>query len=150
MSEEKLSQARGIKIDHLVNSILKDKSKKDEIINKLMPFFSLKVIPQREIDRVYSALEMIEPEKIRLIEEYILVEKKYTEKNLFRTNSKSVGLSDYDLDLSLKILGHKQSFNYDSTDIKNNNISINNSKSHFIHSIVVKLLFRIVIDFKDI
>ena len=149
MSEEKLSQARGIKIDHLVNSILKDKSKKDEIINKLMPFFSLKVIPQREIDRVYSALEMIEPEKIRLIEEYILEEKKYTEKNLFRTNSKSVGLSDYDLDLSLNILGHKQSGNYDSTDMKDNNSSINNSKSHCIHSIVVKL-FRIVIDFKDI
>lgn len=149
ISEEKLSQGRGIKIDHLVNLILKDKSKKDEIINKLMPFFSLKVIPQREIDRVYSALEMIEPAKIRLIEEYILEEKKYSEKNLFRTNSKSVGLSDYDLDLSLNILGHKQSVNYDSTDMKNNNSSINNSKSHCIHSIVVKL-FRIVIDFKDI
>lgn len=80
ISEEKLSQGRGIKIDHLVNSILKDKSKKDEIINKLMPFFSLKVIPQREIDRVYSALEMIEPAKIRLIEEYILEEKNTVKK----------------------------------------------------------------------
>ena len=92
---------------------------------------------------------MIEPAKIRLIEEYILEEKKYSEKNLFRTNSKSVGLSDYDLDLSLNILGHKQSFNYDFTDMKNNNSSINNSKIHCIYSIVVKL-FWIVIDFKDI
>ena len=43
ISEEKLSQGRGIKIDHLVNSILKDKSKKDEIINKLMPFLAWKL-----------------------------------------------------------------------------------------------------------
>ena len=62
------------------------------------------MVPQREIDRVYSALEKIEPDKVDLIEEYILEEEKYSENNLFRTKSKSVGLSDYDLDLSLSIL----------------------------------------------
>ena len=58
------------KIDDLINSVFKDKSKKPEIIQKLRPFFSLKVIPQREIDRVYSAVEKISSEKIDLIEEY--------------------------------------------------------------------------------
>ena len=65
------------KIDDLINSVFKDKSKKPEIIQKLRPFFSLKVIPQREIDRVYSAVEKIDPEKIDLIEEYEYEEKKY-------------------------------------------------------------------------
>ena len=56
------------KIDDLINSVFKDKSKKPEIIQKLRPFFSLKVIPQREIDRVYSAVEKIDPDKIDIIE----------------------------------------------------------------------------------
>ena len=98
------------KIDDLINSVFKDKSKKPEIIQKLRPFFSLKVIPQREIDRVYSAVEKIDPEKIDLIEEYEYEEKKYDSKNKFTTKSKSVGLSNFDLDLSASIWGHKQSF----------------------------------------
>ena len=51
------------KIDDLINSVFKDKSKKPEIIQKLRPFFSLKVIPQREFDRVYSEVEKIEQKK---------------------------------------------------------------------------------------
>ena len=101
------------KIDDLINSVFKDKSKKPEIIQKLRPFFSLKVIPQREIDRVYSAVEKIDPDKIDIIEEYEYEEKKYDSKNKFTTKSKSVGLSNFDLDLSASIWGHKQSFKFD-------------------------------------
>ncbi len=63
------------KIDDLISSVFKDKSKKPEIIEKLRPFFSLKVIPQREIDKVYSAVEKIEPDKVDLIEEFEYEEK---------------------------------------------------------------------------
>ena len=137
------------KIDDLIGSVFKDKSKKPEIIQKLRPFFSLKVIPQREIDKVYSAVEKIEPDKIDLIEEYEYEEKKYNSKNKFTTKSKSVGLSNFDLDLSASIWGHKQSFKFDQ---KEENFNINqesSSRNYCIHSIVVKL-FRIVIDFKQI
>ena len=33
--------------DKLINSVFKDKSKKTDLIEKLRPLFSLKVIPQR-------------------------------------------------------------------------------------------------------
>lgn len=137
------------KIDKLISSVFKDKSKQYEIIEKLRPFFSLKVIPQREIDRVYSAVEKIDPEKIGLIEEYKYEEEKYDSKNVFTAKSKSVGLSDFDLDLSVSILGHKQSLKYDDNNEKSNFNMENNSKIHCIHSIVIKL-FRIIIDFKEI
>ena len=146
---DEINQTEEIKIDNLINSVFKDKKKKEEIIRKLRPFFSLKVIPQKEIDRVYAAMESIEPEKVTLIAINNFEENKFGEKNIFRAKSKSLGLSDNDLDLSINILGHKQSFNYDS---KEENSSINyqnSSKIHCIHSIVVKL-FRIVIDFKDV
>ena len=146
---DEINQTEEIKIDNLINSVFKDMKKKEEIIRKLRPFFSLKVIPQKEIDRVYAAMESIEPEKVTLIAINNFEENKFGEKNIFRAKSKSLGLSDNDLDLSINILGHKQSFNYDS---KEENSSINyqnSSKIHCIHSIVVKL-FRIVIDFKDV
>ena len=41
------NENKGIKINNLVSSIFKEKSKKNEIIEKFRPFFSLKVIPQR-------------------------------------------------------------------------------------------------------
>jgi len=138
-----------VKIYELINSVFKDKSKKAEIIEKLRPFFSLKVIPQREIDKVYSAVEKINPENVDLIEEFKYEEEKYDSKNVFETKSKSVGLSDFDLDLSLSIFGHKQSLKYEDKDEKSNNDSKSNTKMHCIHSIVVSL-FRIVIDFKEI
>ena len=147
--EQNKDMVEKFKIDDLISSVFKDKSKKPEIIHKLRPFFSLKVIPQREIDKVYSAVEKIEPDKIDLIEEYEYEEKKYDSKNKFTTKSKSVGLSNFDLDLSASIWGHKQSFKFDQ---KEENFNINqesSSKNHCIHSIVVKL-FRIVIDFKEI
>ena len=49
---DEINQTEEIKIDNLINSVFKDKNKKEEIIRKLRPFFSLKVIPQKEIDRV--------------------------------------------------------------------------------------------------
>ena len=137
------------KIDDLISSVFKDKSKKPEIIQKLRPFFCLKVIPQREIDKVYSAVEKIEPDKIDLIEEFECEEKKYNSKNKFTTKSKSVGLSNFDLDLSASIWGHKQSFKFENKDENFNINQESSSKNHCIHSIVVKL-FRIVIDFKEI
>ena len=137
------------KIDDLISSVFKDKSKKPEIIQKLRPFFCLKVIPQREIDKVYSAVEKIEPDKIDLIEEFEYEEKKYNSKNKFTTKSKSVGLSNFDLDLSASIWGHKQSFKFENKDENFNINQESSSKNYCIHSIVVKL-FRIVIDFKEI
>ena len=137
------------KIDDLISSVFKDKSKKPEIIQKLRPFFCLKVIPQREIDKVYSAVEKIEPDKIDLIEEFECEEKKYNSKNKFTTKSKSVGLSNFDLDLSASIWGHKQSFKFENKDENFNINQESSSKNYCIHSIVVKL-FRIVIDFKEI
>ena len=100
-----------VKIYELINSVFKNKSKKSEIIEKLRPFFTLKVIPQREIDKVYSAVEKIDPEKIDFLEEFKYQEEKYDSKNIYETKSKSVGLSDFDLDLSASIFGHKQSLN---------------------------------------
>ena len=109
----------------------------------------MKVIPQREIDKVYSAVEKIKPENVDLIEEFKYEEEKYDSKNVFETKSKSVGLSDFDLDLSLSIFGHKQSLRYEEKEEKSNNDSKSNTKMHCIHSIVVSF-FRIVIDFKEI
>jgi len=137
------------KIYELINSVFKNKAIKEEIIEKLRPFFTLKVIPQREIDKVYSAVEKIAPEKIDFLEEFKYQEEKYDSKSIYETKSKSVGLSDFDLDLSASIFGHKQTLNYDFKEEKLTDTSELSSKIHCIHSIVVSL-FRIVIDFKDI
>ena len=134
---------------NLINSVFKDKSNKIEIIEKLRPCFSLKVIPQRDIDKVYSALEKIDSEKIDLVEEFKYEEEKFDSKNIFETNSKSLGLSKFDLDLSVSIFSHKQSFGYKSNEDKLDSNSKESSKIHCIHSIFISL-FRIVIDFKDI
>ena len=55
---DQLSDKEEIKIERLINSVFKDKSKKPEILEKLRPFFSLKVIPSRQIDRVYVLLKL--------------------------------------------------------------------------------------------
>jgi hypothetical protein len=109
----------------------------------------LRVNPQREIDKIYSAVEKINPEKIDLIEEFKYEEEKYDSRNIFETKSKSVGLTDFDLDLSFSIFGQKQGIKIEERDDKiNGNLNLN-AKIHCIHSIVVSL-FRIVIDFKEI
>jgi len=117
---------------NLINPIFKDKTKKQEIIQKLYPFFSLKLNSQGEIDREYSAVEKIDPEKIEIIEEYQYEEKMYDSKNKFLTNCKSVGLSNFDQ--------KEENFNQNFE---------NSSKVYCIHSIVIKL-FRIIFDFKEI
>ena len=120
------------KIDDLLNPVFKDKSKKSEIIQTLYPFFSLKVDLQNEIDRVYSTVEKIDPEKIEIIEECEYEEKKFDSKNKFITKCKSVSLNNFD----------------QKEENLNKNLE-NSSKVYCIHSIVIKL-FRIIIDFKGI
>ena len=145
----KIEENEDLGFDKLINSVFKDKSKKTELIEKLRPLFSLKFSENREIEREYSALEKIDPEKIDLIKVNEYKEEKYSEKNIYLTKSKSVGLSDYDLDFSASILGHKQSLSYENK-TENSNSSIKKSSNIYcIHSIIIKL-FRIVIDFKDI
>ena len=133
----------------LIGSIFDDNSKKIKIMKRLRPYFSLKVVPQRNIDKVYSAVEKIDPEKIDLVEDFKYEEEKFDSVNLFETKSKSLGLSNNDLNLSINIFGHKQEGNYDSKNIKGELSSNNSTKIHCIHSIVISL-FRIVIDYKNI
>ena len=149
LTKNQIDENEDLGFDKLINSVFKDKSKKTDLIEKLRPLFSLKVIPQREIDRVYSALEKIDPEKIDIIKVNEYKEEKYSEKNIYLTKSKSVGLSDYDLDFSASILGHKQSLSYENKTENSNSSSKKSSSIYCIHSIIIKL-FRIVIDFKDI
>ena len=133
----------------LISSIFDDDNNKSKIIKRLRPYFSMKVVPQRNIDKVYSAVEKIDPKKIDVVEEFEYEEEKYDSKNIFETKSKSLGLSNNDLDLSVNIFGHKQSFNYSGSEDKKDNNMNSNTKIHCIHSIVISL-FRIVIDYKDI
>lgn len=137
------------KIFNLVSSVFQDKSKRNEIIEKLRPFFALKVVPNRDIQKVYSSIEKLNPENIDLIEDLNIVEDKYSSYSTFETKSKSVGLSDFDLDLSVSIFGQKQSAKYENKDEKNNEEKRNTSRIHCIYSVVVNL-FRIVIDFQEI
>ena len=140
-----------IKIYEIINSIIDSKSKKEELIKKLNPFFALKVIPsQKKIDKVYPTIAKIDPEKVDLIKEFRYQEELYDSESIFETKSKSLGLSKADLDLSLRILGgRKKSFNYDFKYEKGNDNSQKSSKIHCIHSIVV-VLFRIVIPMNEI
>ena len=110
----KIEENEDLGFDKLINSVFKDKSKKTELIEKLRPLFSLKFSENREIEREYSALEKIDPEKIDLIKVNEYKEEKYSDKNIYAVKSKSVGLSDYDLDFSASILGHKQSLSYEN------------------------------------
>jgi len=136
-------------MQYLTNSIFKNNLKKEELIKKHRPFFSLKVIPNQDIEKVYSSLEKIPVEKIDLVEEFKYEEERFESKNLFETNSKSFGLSSFDVDLSVNIFGHKQKGGYNQN---KNNLEIsskNNSKIYCIHTIFISL-FRTVIDFRDI
>ena len=145
----KIEENEDLGFDKLINSVFKDRSKKIELIDKLRPLFSLKFSEKKEIEREYSALENINPKKINLIKVNEYKEEKYYDKNIFAAKSKSVGLSDYDLDFSASILGHKQSASYERKSGNVNSSSQKSSHIHCIHSIIIKL-FRIVIDFKDI
>ena len=138
-----------LKIFDLINSVFKDKSKKSEILEKLRPFFTLKIIPQKKIDKIYSSIEKIPPEEIDIIEEFKYEEEKYDSRNLFETKSMSLGLSSNDLDLSISIFGHKQAFDYKNKEDNSKNSSNKISKIHCIPSIVISL-FRLVIDYKKI
>ena len=77
LEESLLNKQHENAIYGLINSVFRDKLKKAEIIEKLRPFFTLKVIPQREIEKVYSSVEKITPEKVDLIEEFKYDEDKF-------------------------------------------------------------------------
>ena len=93
-------------VHKLIGSIFDDNSKKIKIMKRLRPYISLKIVPQRDIDKVYSAVEKIDPEKIDLVEDFKYEEEKFDSINLFETKSKSLGLSNNDLNLSINIFGH--------------------------------------------
>ena len=119
------------------------------MIKKHSPCFSLKVIPNQEIEKVYSSLEIIPFEKIGLVEEFKYEEEKYESKNFYETNSKSFGISSFDMDLSLNIFGHKQKVEYNQNE---NNLEMSSKKSskiYCMHSIFINL-FRTKIDLEDI
>ena len=142
------SKDNELKIYELMNSVYKDKSKHKEIIEKLRPFFTLKVVPQSEIEKVY-VVEKIDPEKVDLIQEFKYEEERYSSKSLFETKSKSVGLSDNDVNLSVSIFGHDQSLEYGGKEQNIEKKENKNNKIYCIHSIVVSL-FKIIIDLKEI
>ena len=138
-----------IAVYRIIGSFFKNNLKKEEIIKKHRPFFSLKVIPNREIDKVYSSVEKIPFDKIDLVEEFKYEEEKFESKNIFETNSKSFGLSNFDVALSTNIFGYKQNGKYHQMKQNDNFSSNQNSKIYCINSIFISL-FRTVIDFKDI
>ena len=88
-----------VSINQLISSIINNEKNKIELIEKLKPYFSIKVIPQRDIDIVYSSIEKIDSKKIDLIKELKYEEKRFDSKNEIEINSKSFGLSELDLDL---------------------------------------------------
>ena len=138
-----------MKFDKFINSVFKGPSKKIDIIKRLRPLFSLKVFTHKYVEAEYSSLEMIDPEKIDLIKVNEYKEEKYSHENKYNAELKSAGLSETDIDLSLTILGKKQSLNFDNKEENSTNIDSNSSKIHCVHSIIIKI-FRIIIDFKDI
>ena len=133
----------------LISSIFQNNLKKEEIIKKHRPCFSLKVIPNQEIEKVYSSLEKIPVEKIDLVEEFKYEEERFESKNFFETNSKSFGLSNFDVDLSVNIFGHKQNVKYQQNENNLEMSSKKNAKIYCMHTIFISL-FRTIIDFKDI
>ena len=82
LEETQLNKQYKNTVYELISSVFKDKSKKVEIIEKLRPFFTLKVIPQREIEKVYSSIEKVPTEKVDLIEEFNYEEDKSDSKKI--------------------------------------------------------------------
>ena len=134
---------------NLIDSFFKNKLKKEEIIKKHRPCFSIKVVPQMDIDKVYSSIDIIPADKIQLVVEFKYEEEKFESRNLFETYSKSFGLSNLDVDLSLSIFGNKQKGGYHQNEENLNFSSNNKEKLYCIHSIFISL-FRTIIEQKDI
>ena len=118
------------KVYHLIDSLFKSKLKKEEIVIKHRLCFSLKVVPQMDIDKVYSSVDFIPADKIKLIEEFKYEEEKFESKNLFEAYSKSFGLSNLDVDLSLNIFGNKQKGGYHQNE-ENLDFSSNNKDKFY-------------------
>lgn len=133
----------------LISSIFQNNLRKEELIKKHRPFFSLKVIPNQENEKVYSSLEKIPVEKIDLVEEFNYKEDRYESKNIYETNSKSFGLSSFDIDLSVNIFGHEQKAKYQRNENNLEMSSRDSQKMYCMHTIFISL-FRTIIDKKDI
>ena len=139
------------KIQDLIKSIF-DKEKQEnqiELIKKLRPFFSLKVIPNNNLDKFYSIIETIAPENIDIIEDYKYKEEKYQSNNEFETNQKSFGLKDAQLNLSINIYGNKIKSSIKFKKVENETNAKIGSIFYCKHSYIVSLL-RIVINPKYI
>jgi hypothetical protein len=138
------------RISELINNVLQDKSKSIELIERLSPLFALRVYQGNKFEKVFSSLVKIDPQKINLKAEFRYQEEKYFSQNIFETISKSVGLSQADIDLSLKILLKSiQPIGFGLIKKNADNNSQKSSKIHCIHSIKV-ILFRIVIPLNEI
>ena len=144
-----IKESKEDNVYHLIDSLFKNKLKKDEFIIKHRPFFSLKVIPQMDIDKIYSSLDTIPADKIKLVEDFKYKEEKFESKNLYETYSKSLGLSNLNVDLSLNIFGNEQKAEYHRNEDNLNMNSNTKGKLYCIHSIFISL-FRTSIDSKDI
>ena len=138
------------RISELINNVLQDKSKSIELIERLSPLFALRVMLGNKTEKVFSSLVKIDPQKINLKAEFRYQEEKYFSQNIFETKSKSIGLSQADIDLSFKILLKSiQPIGYDLIKKNGDNNSQKSSKIHCIHSIKV-ILFRIVLPLNEI
>ena len=140
---------KDISINELISSIFNNKQTKIDIIERLKPYFSLKVIPEKDIEKVDFSLEKIDSDKIDLIKELKYEEKQYDSTNIIEINSKSIGLTNFDLDLSSNIFNHQQYLIMNNNEEKLDLNSNKSSKIHCIYSIFISL-FRLIINDKDI
>ena len=141
-----LSEKEKNSIDRLIYSISKSKSTKAQLLEKLRPFYTLKINPKGEMDKFYSSVEKIEPELIE-VNEY--EGEKFVEKTIFTTHSKIEGLRNLDLGLPSNLFRHKPPYDSDNKDNKLDTSKENNTKKYCIYSIIIRL-FRIKLDFNDI
>lgn len=131
-------------INKLIDSVFEKEEKKNEFIKKFMPFFSLKVNPNKNLEKIYLTFE-IDPKNINIVKEYNYKEEKYESKNKYETNQKSFGLIEADLNLSLNIYGYNVGISSKLKNIENKANSKIGSKFYCMNSNIVSL-FRIIID----
>lgn len=150
ISEHK-SLSENDKLYNITNSIVNDKDKSADLIKNYSPDFSIKLIPSKtKIDKIFSLIEKIPPENMRLIKELRYEEEIYDSESIFETKLKSMGLSETNLDLSLKLFSRTNKLANNDFQYKKEKINMkNNVKKHCIHSIKV-IFFRIIINEKDI
>lgn len=128
--------------------VFENESKKEKLIGKYKPGFSLRIDTNGQIQTVKASIEKINSNQIELSQEA-----KYFENNFFSENKsdislKSKGLTDVNISFSKKICSF---LNLDSKNSYGNSQSYqSNTKTiHCIHSIYVSFI-NVIIDEKDI